>query len=73
MKGAPAIWDKRYIHCCDMLKQYPDMIPTQTWGSMTDKAERDKWTGCETVVGGSSKRNCPQGGKIFLLVLQICI
>ena len=46
--------------CCGMLKKFPDLIPTQTWGSVSKQEDKDIWSGydCNNVVGGSSKANC---------------
>ena len=46
--------------CCEMLEQFPDFIPTQTWGSVSKQEDKDKWgsNNCDDVVGGSSKANC---------------
>ena len=46
--------------CCGMLKKFPDFIPTETWGSVSNQADKDKWgsNNCDYVVGGSSKANC---------------
>ena len=43
-----------------MLKNSPDMIPGQTWGSMNSQEEKDIWgeNNCDDIVGGSSKENC---------------
>ena len=43
-----------------MLKEFPDMIPGQMWGSISNQEDKDKWgsNNCDVVVGGSSKANC---------------
>ena len=46
--------------CCETLKKFPDLIPKQSWGSMKNQEDRDKWGSnkCDDIVGGSSKTNC---------------
>ena len=47
--------------CCGMVKKFPDIIPGQTWGSLSNQEDRNKWgrNNCDDVVGGSRKANCP--------------
>ena len=46
--------------CCNILGDYPDVIPFKTWGSLVDKEIRTKWEQkeCNQAVGGKSKKNC---------------
>ena len=46
--------------CCDLVKEFPDIIPLQTWGSLSKQGDRDKWkiNDCNDAVGGSSKASC---------------
>lgn len=47
--------------CCGILGQFPDLIPTQTWGSL-HPSTRQEWDNrhCNIAVGGSSKSNCKE-------------
>ena len=50
--------------CCGMLKNFPDMIPGVTWGSMSSEPNKAKWTqnNCDNVVGGRTKAHCSATG-----------
>ena len=53
------ISDKEW--CCGTLKQYPDLVPNISWGSLVDVKKRKIWTerDCNTVIGGEGKSKCP--------------
>ena len=46
--------------CCSVLQDYPDFVPGMTYGSLSDQSVKDQWgaEGCDTRVGGSSRKNC---------------
>ena len=50
--------------CCAIVKEYPEIIPFTTWGSLKDTEEQQQWQDkkCNEIVGGSSKNNC---GKVI--------
>ena len=56
--------------CCGMLKNFPDMIPGVTWGSMSSEPNKAKWkqNNCDNVVGGRTKANC--AGSCQMLCLK---
>ena len=56
--------------CCGMLKNFPDMIPGVTWGSMSSEPNKAKWTqnNCDNVVGGRTKAKC--AGSCQMLCLK---
>ena len=56
--------------CCGKFKQYPDLIPLKSWGSLVNEYVREEWKNrdCNNVVGGTKKSNCKRKNFMFAFV-----
>ena len=64
---APSYVSSDHEWCCKITRDYPDLIPTDSWGSFVDVQKQAEWNkrACSILVGGGSKSKCK--GKEFLI------